>query len=75
MGYYKNEDATRDTIDSEGYLKSGDLGCIIEGNLVITGRAKEIIITSGGENIAPLNIEDAIKEKLSIISNATVIGE
>jgi len=63
MGYLKNEQATKETIDSQGYLHSGDLGKIDkDGFLFITGRIKELIITAGGENVAPLNIEDNFKE-------------
>lgn len=58
VGYIKNEKATRETIDHEGYVHSGDLGYLDEdGFLVITGRLKELIITAGGENVAPLPIE------------------
>ena len=45
------------------------------GQLKITGRIKEIIITAGGENIAPINIEDAFKDSCQILSNVMVIGE
>jgi long-chain-fatty-acid--CoA ligase ACSBG len=76
MGYYKNEAATLETIDSDGFLHSGDLGKINEnGNLLITGRIKELIITAGGENVAPLPIEEAILNSCKIISNVVVLGD
>ena len=76
MGYYKNDEDTKNTIDDLGFLHSGDVGKIDErGNLSITGRIKELIITAGGENIAPILIENEIKESLPFISNAMVIGD
>ncbi|KRX10345.1 hypothetical protein PPERSA_03652 [Pseudocohnilembus persalinus] len=76
MGYYKNEKATMETIDEQGYLHSGDLGKLDKnGNLYITGRLKELIITAGGENVAPVLIEDEIKDQLKFISNVMVVGD
>jgi long-chain-fatty-acid--CoA ligase ACSBG len=76
MGYYKNEQATIETIDSDGWLHSGDQGYINKsGNLIITGRLKELIVTAGGENVAPLPIEEALKETCKIISNIVVLGD
>lgn len=76
MGYYKDELSTIETIDSDGYIHSGDIGYINkEGNLVITGRIKDIIITAGGENIPPIPIETYIKDQCKIISHAVVIGD
>lgn len=76
MGYFKNEEATRATIDSRGFLHSGDVGRLDKfGNLNITGRIKEIIITAGGENVAPVIIENVLLENLKCISNAVVIGD
>ena len=76
MGYYKNEQATLEAIDSEGWLHSGDQGYIDKNlNLVITGRIKELIVTAGGENVAPLPIEEALKETCKIISNIVVLGD
>ncbi len=74
LGYYKDEKATNaDLID--GWLHSGDLGQFDEdGYLSIVGRKKEIIITSGGKNIAPKNIEAALKQ-CDLVSQAVVIGE
>lgn len=61
MGYLKNQQATKETIDDKGFVRSGDRGKIIDGHLYITGRIKEIIIGAGGENIAPVPIEDRFK--------------
>ncbi|GJM42500.1 MAG: hypothetical protein DHS20C20_27820 [Ardenticatenaceae bacterium] len=74
LGYFKDEAATKsDLVD--GWLHSGDLGQFDEdGFLSIVGRKKEIIITSGGKNIAPKNIEAALKN-LDIVSQAVIIGE
>jgi len=76
MGYLKNEQATRDTKDIDGFIHSGDIGCLTqEGFLKITGRIKELIITAGGENIAPILIEDKFKEFCIACSNIMVIGD
>ena len=76
MGYLKNEEATRDCIDEFGYFKTGDQGRIDKGGyLKITGRIKELIITAGGENVAPVPIEDNFKEKCPACSNIMLIGE
>ena len=57
MGYLNSEDKTREAITESGWLRSGDLGTMDEaGFFRITGRAKEILITAGGENIAPIPI-------------------
>jgi len=59
MGYMYDESKTIDTIDSSGWLHSGDVGKIDDnGMLSITGRIKELIIGAGGENIAPVPIEN-----------------
>lgn len=59
-GYYKNPEATAKAIDSEGWFDSGDLGWITPANdLVLTGRAKDTIVLTNGENIEPQPIEDA----------------
>ena len=76
MGYLNNEKATQDTIDSHGYLHSGDKGKIDkDGFLKITGRIKELIITAGGENVAPVPIEDNFKIECPPCSNIMVVGE
>ena len=73
-GYYKNPDATAETF-SDGWLKTGDLGSVdADGYVSITGRKKDIIITSSGKNITPTNIENALKES-RWISEAVVYGD
>ncbi|MEM9069992.1 MAG: long-chain fatty acid--CoA ligase [Myxococcota bacterium] len=74
LGYYKDEEATKATLDSDGYLHSGDLGKFEDGFLKIIGRKKEIIITAGGKNITPKNIEAALKNH-ELINEAVVIGD
>ncbi len=74
LGYFKDQAATDETL-IDGWLHSGDLGQFDEdGFLSIIGRKKEIIITSGGKNIAPKNIEAALKN-LELVAEAVVIGD
>ncbi|KAF2980936.1 hypothetical protein EK904_006544 [Melospiza melodia maxima] len=76
MGYLNMEDKTREAIDEDGWLHSGDLGKHDkDGFLFITGRIKELIITAGGENVPPVPIEDAVKNAVPIISNAMLVGD
>jgi long-chain acyl-CoA synthetase len=74
-GYYRNEEATREAIDSEGWLHTGDIGRIDEdGFLAITDRKKDILITDGGKNVAPQNLENELKAS-KYISQALVVGD
>ena len=73
-GYRCDEDATGETFD-DGWLRSGDLGEIDEdGFLAITGRKKDLIITSSGKNISPTNLETALRET-RWVSQAVVFGD
>lgn len=77
MGYLNNEEKTKEAMGDDGWFHSGDL-CKMdaEGFYTIVGRIKEILITAGGENVAPTNIEDEIKNALpKIVSNVMVVGD
>ena len=74
-GYYKDEEATREILPGDGWLRSGDVGNLDEdGFLTITDRKKDILVTAGGKNVAPQNLENALKTH-SIISQALVVGD
>jgi long-chain acyl-CoA synthetase len=74
QGYYKNGEATADTL-VDGWLHTGDLGKIdVDGFIHIVGRKKDIIITAGGKNITPANLENGLKQN-RWISQAVVIGD
>ncbi|MDA3808974.1 MAG: AMP-binding protein [Spirochaetaceae bacterium] len=75
LGYYKMEEQTKQTIDAEGWLNTGDLGMLtINNELTILGRAKDTIVLLGGENIEPSPIEEKIAESM-YISKAVLLGQ
>jgi long-chain acyl-CoA synthetase len=74
-GYYKDPEATAETMDAEGFLLTGDVGEVDAGGFLrITDRKKDLIITAGGKNISPSNIETALKRH-PLIANAVAIGD
>ncbi|HEX7938770.1 MAG TPA: AMP-binding protein, partial [Gemmatimonadaceae bacterium] len=74
-GYLKDPKATAEAIDPDGWLHSGDIGVIdSEGYLQITDRKKDLIITAGGENVAPALVEGFLKG-IPVVSQAVVIGD
>jgi long-chain acyl-CoA synthetase len=75
VGYYRNPEATAETVDSDGWLHTGDVGVIDgDGFLTITDRMKDIIITAGGKNISPSEIENKLKVS-PFIREAIVVGD
>src|SRR6266508_4158609 len=74
-GYYADDEATREAVDAEGWLHSGDIGELDEeGFLSVTDRKKDIIVTAGGKNVAPQNLENALKSARPV-SQALVVGD
>jgi long-chain acyl-CoA synthetase len=74
-GYWHNDAATKETIDAEGWLHTGDLGALDdEGFLRVTGRKKELIVTAGGKNVAPAVLEDRLRAH-PLISQCMVVGD
>jgi long-chain acyl-CoA synthetase len=74
-GYYHDEAATNDVLDEEGFVHTGDIGHLDDdGFLVITDRKKDIIVTAGGKNVAPQNLENELKAH-RVISQAIVVGD
>jgi long-chain acyl-CoA synthetase len=74
-GYFKDEDATQEVLRGDGWLRSGDVGRLDEdGFLTITDRKKDILVTAGGKNVAPQNLENALKMH-PLVSQALVVGD
>ena len=76
-GYYKNPEATAKAIDKYGWFDTGDLGRInpATGDLILTGRAKDTIVLSNGENIEPQPIEDAIISESDVVEQVMLTGQ
>ena len=75
LGYYKNEEATKASIDNDGWFHTGDLGTMdAEGNIFIKGRSKNMLLGSNGQNIYPEEIEDKLNS-MSLVSESVVVQE
>ncbi len=74
-GYYRDEEATDDAFTEDGWLRTGDLGTIDrDGYLTIVGRKKELIVTAGGKNIAPVHLEHLL-QRHPLVGHACVVGD
>ncbi len=74
-GYYKNEEENKKVFTKDGFFRTGDLGKLtIKGELIITGRSKEIIVLANGENVDPSRIESAVS-KLPFIADNILVGQ
>ena len=75
QGYFKDPEATAEVLDEDGWLKTGDIGEIDEdGFLHIRDRKKDILVTAGGKNVAPQNIENELKTS-TYVSQALAVGD
>jgi long-chain acyl-CoA synthetase len=74
-GYYREPEATAEVLDGEGFVHTGDIGHLDEdGFLVITDRKKDIIVTAGGKNVAPQNLENELKAH-RVVSQVLIVGD
>jgi long-chain acyl-CoA synthetase len=74
-GYWRNDEATREVFDEDGWFHSGDLGALDDdGYLTITGRKKDILVTSSGKNVAPMVLEDRLRAHW-LVSQCVVVGD
>ena len=75
LGYYKNEEATRKTLDKDGWYHTGDLGLMdAEGNVFIKGRSKNMLLGSNGQNIYPEEIEDKLNS-MTMVTESVVVQD
>ena len=76
LGYYKNEEATKETLDKDGWYHTGDLGLMdADGNLYIKGRSKNMLLGSNGQNIYPEEIEDKLNSMPFVVESVVVQRE
>ena len=76
LGYYKNEEATRTTLDNEGWYHTGDLGTMdAEGNVFIKGRSKNMLLGANGQNIYPEEIEDKLNSMAMVVESIVIQKE
>ncbi len=74
-GYWRNEAATAEVVDADGWFRTGDIGSLDdEGFLSVTGRKKELIVTAGGKNVAPAVLEDRLRAH-ALVSQCMVVGD
>jgi long-chain acyl-CoA synthetase len=75
LGYYKNEEATKEVFTEDGWFRTGDIGYMDEdGYIFITGRKKNVIILSNGKNVFPEELEEHLADRADVIGEAVVIG-
>jgi len=73
LGYYKDEDATSKSFTDDGWFKTGDIGCLDkDGNVYITGRAKNLIISDNGKNVYPEELEECLMNQISYLREVVV---
>ena len=73
LGYYKNEEATRETLDKDGWYHTGDLGTMdYDGNVFINGRSKNMLLGPSGQNIYPEEIEDKLNSMTMVVESIVV---
>ncbi len=75
LGYYKNEEATKEVIDKDGWLHTGDLALKdAEGNITIKGRSKNLLLSASGQNIYPEEIEDKLNN-LPYVAESIIVQQ
>lgn len=73
-GYWHDSHSSREAFDDDGWLRTGDLGVLADGYLTITGRKKDLIVTSGGKNVAPAALEDRLRTHW-LVDECLVVGD